>query len=539
MNFLLIIAWIAHAPILLQYAARMWRTGHYQFFPLLLIAVAWIAWERKSFLFEDKGKTNHAISSLLLSLILILVSTATLLNSSFVGAVSAWLLAAISLFIQGGMTGLIRGAPLLTVLLFVVPLPARLDEKLVLNLQFISSDFASRILDNFGIVHFIEGVVLVTEKKQFMTEEACSGVRSFFSSLAGITLYSVVRNARWWQYIINWIQTVAWVLIGNAIRVAVIVYVSDRWTEAIATGFGHDVLGFATFLFVLMMSISTYRLIQALSLPEPERDFEYAPELFENEANTEVTAETVVDTNFPKFTRITFTILFGCVALFGLLMLRAQLNQSQGLWVSGLPRLPFPSEQDLPEKIGDWTRTEFQWRQRGAENLQAEDSFIWTYKSDSLEAKFSMDCPWDKWHNLADCYFGLGWQTDLSFQSDDRRPWVWSRIELSKFTGEQGIVFFRSVDRNTDEVAPQFSGGFFKSKSIYSQMIDNLAVSTGIGTEGNARLNGIALPATTFQLICIPETELTAADNRNLEGLFFELCNAATQSKRFTSKPNG
>ena len=343
MKNLLTIAWIAHLPILLQYAVRMWRTGHYQFFPLLLIAVAWLLWDRKSFLFEDKGNSNHAISVAMLSLVFVLVSVATALNSSFIGAISAWLLTAVSLFFYGGLTGLKRGIPYLAVLLFIVPLPARLDEKLVLSLQFISSDFASRILDNFGIVHFIEGVVLITEKKQFMTEEACSGVRSLFSSLAGITLYSIVLHARWWQYIVNWIQTIAWVLIGNAVRVASIVYVSDRWTESIATGFGHDMLGVATFVFVLAMSISTFRLVQALTWPQT--GFEFDDELPESEGLNETPDPIENENRFPKIPAIVFSLLFGLVALFGIQMLRIQWQQNQGLWVTGLPRLPFPVEQ--------------------------------------------------------------------------------------------------------------------------------------------------------------------------------------------------
>ena len=537
------IALIAHLPILVQYSARMWRTGHYQFFPLMIAAVVWIFLDRKSYIFGEKQTTNRWLKALALSLNFLLVTVAAILNSSFLGAISCWILAASYLYCSGGISGLKRGAPLLAALIFIIPLPARIDEKLILNLQFVASQCASRILDNLGIVHFVEGVILVTDQEQFMIEEACSGVRSLFSSLAGITLYTAIQRMTWWRYPVNLIQTVAWVLVGNAIRVALVVYFTDRWTDAIATGIGHDLLGIAMFLFVLAMSISTDRLINALA-PAEETGEEFRPDTTVEESKLDEQHAPSVDIknseiNVSKlnWANTCFSILFVCVALVGCRLLWLQSQSNGGLWITDLPRIKFPKQDYLPEVVGDWKRTEFEWRQRGRENLQAEDSFVWTYESaDGITATFSLDCPWDKWHNLADCYSGLGWETNLTFQNDPTIPWGFAKLDLQKLSGENGLVLFRSVDRNGAEVSPQFSGGFFSSESVAAQIWDNFSTLAGLDARQNAELNGIALPVTTFQLLCTSETDLSDQATVRLEKLFAELTDKISQSARFNSK---
>jgi len=532
-----LLAVIAHLPILVQYVIRMWRVDHYQFFPLLILAIAWLFIEQKDHIFETDAKPSRVVATILLILNLILVGLATVLNSSFMGAVSTWILAAIFLYSYGGVSSLARGTPLLGVLLFIIPLPARLDEQLILNLQFVASQFASRILDNLRIVHFVEGVVLITEKKQFMTEEACSGIRSLFSSLAGIALYSAMLQLSWWRSFFNLTQVVLWVLVGNAIRIAIIVYVSDTWTEVLATGTGHSIIGMLMFGFVLVMSVSTDRLVNAmLGQVEIDDDTYSQAELEDAQHAATVSRDhrgfkSVV---LPAWVSVPLAVAFILVTILGFRLLLLQRSQNEGIWIASLPRLSFPIKDDLPDKVGSWNLTDFEWHSRGAGNFQAEDSFVWTYQSpEGLAANFSLDCPWDKWHNLSDCYSGLGWETSLTFHDASEFGWSWSTIEMEKLGGETGVVFFRSVDRHGHEVTPQFSGGFFNARSVFNQINDNFSAFLGFGSDQNASLNGISLPATTLQLICTPDSKLSDLQLEELQSLFAEVSSAITKSNRF------
>ena len=101
--------------------------------------------------------------------------------------------------------------------------------------------------------------MLITEKKQFFAEEACSGVRSLFSSTAAISVLGVYLSYPWWRLIFNLIQTTIWVLVGNALRIATVVYVADSWTDSIASGPAHELLRLGVFLFIFVLALSTDR----------------------------------------------------------------------------------------------------------------------------------------------------------------------------------------------------------------------------------------------------------------------------------------
>ena len=89
---LIVFALLAHLPIFIQYSLRMWRSEHYQFFPLLIIGVAWFfAADIKELSGSERiGKPN--LIATMFAVISVLVLVGTVLNSSFIGAVSLWCL---------------------------------------------------------------------------------------------------------------------------------------------------------------------------------------------------------------------------------------------------------------------------------------------------------------------------------------------------------------------------------------------------------------------------------------------------------------
>ena len=170
-GLLLAVAALAHIPIAVEYAFRMWRSGHYQFFPLLLLVVGWCYLAERNTIERNTENGDSNVVTMLFTAILGLVTVGTMLNSSFVGAISLWLFVATVLYWRLGNSGLRKTSPLLFVLLFIIPLPARIDESLIRNMQFMARQLASWILDGLGFAHFREGVILITQEKQFFTEE--------------------------------------------------------------------------------------------------------------------------------------------------------------------------------------------------------------------------------------------------------------------------------------------------------------------------------------------------------------------------------
>ena len=530
---LICIAFLAHLPILVQYTLRMWRAEHYQFFPLLIVGLAWFFVSDFRELISDTKPGNFSIVAVLLAGVTLCLLLGTLVNSSFLGAISTWLLLATSCYWLWGNKGLRRCMPFLVLLLLIVPLPVRLDAWIIFKMQFIASHLASLLLDSFGCIHFREGVVLATESDKFMTQEACSGIRSLFSSLAGIGLYCLIHNHPLWRYIFNFTQAVVWVLVGNALRIALVVFISENYTTAVSTGWGHEVLGLASLFFILLMAVSTDRMLQFFVMQTRCKTSNGSIPRQVGSVESDLQTRFFSQIEFPKFSMI-YHFGFAFVFAIGLLIGIQNFGHAGSTWVTGLPRLSFPIQSDLNLAGGEVGR--FEHVHRGKGSIQAEDSFIWSIQRSGLQAKFSVDCPWDDWHDLSHCYSGLGWNVEMSHHFDDESSWGpagFSVLRLSKPTGEIGIVFFASVDRHGRQVVPRFTGGFYSSESVIRQVVGSIKRQVGRSDENLSDLKGIELPVTAFQLACFPKSKLGQSDVSALRQMFHDCCASVLKSDRF------
>ena len=168
----------------------------------------------------------------------------------------------------------------------------------------------------------------------------------------------------------------------------------------------------------------------------------------------------------------------------------------------------------------------------------------------NLTAGVSLDCPWDNWHDLSNCYSGAGWQTESTHNysannssnnfgtaaetnADDEALTSYSQVNLQKTAQEQGLVLFSAFDRNADEVVPQFTSGFFSFQSVQRQFVANASLAIGLSTEKQSRMAGVSLPVTMIQLLSTPSTELTEIHERELQFLFSESRKILSKSSRF------
>ncbi|MDG2012322.1 MAG: exosortase/archaeosortase family protein, partial [Pirellulaceae bacterium] len=200
-----IIVLIAMIPSALGYFNRVWSSGHYQF-AILFIPIAVVM--MKSRLTELRNPVDGSRS---IVAGLMLATIATMFAANFLAAhiwiLSFLMLIACFVYDRYGWAGIKAVLPLWLLMVVVVPLPRGIDSLLVNKMQFMASEMASWILDAVGLVHFRSGVVLSTPTEQFMTEEACSGVRSLFSSLGAVGLYCVYKKYPAWRSLFNLAQT--------------------------------------------------------------------------------------------------------------------------------------------------------------------------------------------------------------------------------------------------------------------------------------------------------------------------------------------
>jgi exosortase len=234
------------------YVARVWNVGHYQFVPLVFVAVGAILWAIRGRVIEATEPCSAGAFALLLAVLSVQLVFANLLDNSFIGILAVITACWTAFYVSFGIGGVRVAWPVLALLLLAVPLPMQWDVRLMVNMQLMASDYASRFLNGIGVIHLRQGMILQTETASFSTEEASSGIRSIFSTWMVVAIYGVVMEHRWWRLFVNLLQVILWVMIGNVLKIVAVVGFADvaPW---LASGIVHELLGGAVFGFGLMM----------------------------------------------------------------------------------------------------------------------------------------------------------------------------------------------------------------------------------------------------------------------------------------------
>tara|TARA_R110002049_G_scaffold4601_1_gene31686 strand:- start:75256 stop:76971 length:1716 start_codon:yes stop_codon:yes gene_type:complete len=547
---------IALLPLWYTYAAWSWKDGHYQYFPLLLGFVGLLYWQR--FAECELRRTAPSVFLVLLGLVLVItmIAAGLLLFSGFIGIIATIFAACVGTYIAIGRGGIVAMSPVLALLVLAIPLPMDLDKSLIFQMQILASRLATWLLDGAGVMHVRQGVILITEQSQFMTEEACSGVRSLFSSLAVVAVYSVATRHWWPRVFVNLIQAIMWVVLGNAIRVAATVFLADNVSDWFANGIGHELLSLLIFAFILAMVASTDQIISwfcssQLNVDWTQQDdqqdrFSGRTGRGQSSPAKHLTniGESSLLASFPPLSRSArlsiFSLLF-IVMLLGFRVAWVQAGSGAG-WIASLPRLPASTENDLPLVLGDWRRVSFEHVQRERSSLFASDSYTWHFRNGQQFAVLSADCPWAEWHNLAACYTAVGWdtsiQTLLPAPAGTTDPMLThSEIELSKLGRRRGLVIFNAVDANGKDVRPPWRARMSDAEGLLTSLVSESAASLGLGAEKEFAIEGNALPATTIQLYSEKTGDYTGAERQSLRELFVAARGALLESPRWQSGP--
>lgn len=537
---LFILTLFAAGWLIADYLQLVWGAGHYQFAPLMFVAVALLLYFRFDDISTEATKPSGAFVAMGFFTACLTLLAGHLFRSGELGIVGLIIGMFVIVYGRFGRGGLRHSLAPLSLLFFAIPLPFNLDEDLVVEMQFVASYTASKILDGIGMIHFRDGVILVTQNGRFQTEEACSGIRSLFSSLAVVATFCVAMRFSFLRTIFNLVQTLMWVLIGNAIRVALVVFLADNVSTWFARGIGHELIGILVFVFIIAMvgaldhfwNFAVYGATTSPTDGNEEVD-PYGEEDFENGTVPEkklpkkdhvqlmALLREFKDSRFPLGGTVT-NIARACLLTVGLI----------GLWVgvvrtgifanesaAAVSSLSEPQGSDFPETLNGWERRGFEHIKRDGISLFASNSFVWTYAKGDSRAFFSIDRPWDKWHNLNVCYRGIGWESRPEYAiniAENASPCT--RLRLAR-SGKEGFVLFSSVDRLGRPVPPNWRFGKDRLSRVLTTAAARAATSLGFSYEGVSFVTGIRLPASTLQLYSDSAT-LTDQDRLEMERLF-------------------
>jgi exosortase len=493
----------------------------------------------------------------------IAVATATLLYSSFLGIISCLFSWAGYLVWSGGFGRLRASLPVGAILLFAIPLPLGLIDPLVLHLQFTASWLASRMLDALVEPHYLQGAVLVTPEAGFELEGACSGIHSLFSSLALITIVGVWRAYPLGRLLFNLLQTFGWVLVGNAGRIASIVVLDSQHLGDWSRGWQHELLGALAFAMIVGLVLSTDQLFELLrqwrlyreKYGEQQEEV-IVPSAAISTSDGDATGGDATDwevhrTGSPRWLdarwlRGSVFLLWGGVLVISLVVLSNRVIGRSGLetaWSEAFAEQPAPRMEWLPVELAGWRLEDFQHIERGEQQLQAAESYVWTYRRGNVQALVSIDRPWTTWHNLDACYTALGWRTrrkhglrfdrespsgvepEMTVEGEARL----GGLELSNIAmrrdAEHGQVWFTCIDRRGERLPPPVvQPNHVTWRDIRAVVRQEIARSLGWPLAERKAAQGIVLPGSTIQVYSRQTQPYAESEREAVERLFLESC---------------
>jgi exosortase D (VPLPA-CTERM-specific) len=144
-------------------------------------------------------------------------------------------------------------------LVFMVPLPGLIENRLTGGMQLISSELGVEFVRSVGYRVFREGNVIDLGRFQLQVAEACSGMRYLFPLLSFGYLCAVLFRGRAWQRSLLVLAVVPITIVMNSIRIGITGILVNKYGISQAEGFLHYFEGWVIFmaclalLFLLML----------------------------------------------------------------------------------------------------------------------------------------------------------------------------------------------------------------------------------------------------------------------------------------------
>lgn len=210
-------AW-AYWPTMLELVTIWIRQPDYSHGFLVIPLAVVILWVRRS-AYPGLGATSPLLGLALLgaSLLTRFVGARYFLSSLDGWSIVPWMAAMVA--IVGGWPLLRWSLPSIGFLLFMVPLPFRLENELSYPLQRVATKLSTAALQLLGQPAFSEGNTILLGDYRLNVERACSGLRLFMSTLALTYAYVFIVRRGWWEKMILVLAAVPAAIVSNMARI--------------------------------------------------------------------------------------------------------------------------------------------------------------------------------------------------------------------------------------------------------------------------------------------------------------------------------
>jgi exosortase len=173
----------------------------------------------------------------------------------------------------GGRRTLAWAWPACAFLLFMVPLPFRLEVALAQPLQRIATKCSTYLLQTFGVPALAEGNVILLQETQVGIVEACSGLSMMMLFFAMSVAVAIVVRRAWWEKAILLLSAAPIAIAANVIRIVVTCMLFEAGGAELARAVFHDLAGWLMMpLALLMLAVELFllrRLVIEVEAPRP------------------------------------------------------------------------------------------------------------------------------------------------------------------------------------------------------------------------------------------------------------------------------
>ena len=290
-------------------------------------------------------------------------------------------------FALGGWSLIVALLLPLAYLVFAVPLPATLTNKVTIPLRGLVTVISADTFRLAGIDVTREGNVIHLPAATLGIVDACSGIRSLFTMLAVVGAIICLSRPSLWRAVILAAAAVFAAIVGNVFRIVSSGFLTHWIGPQYASGWRHDVCGWISFMVALGLLFSLSKLILGktgfASPPEKEgqnQHTETAPDAVNAaEDQSAVAGVRARLREVAALLRVRSLASLSAMMLLGILLVHTVHHHYAVHYVPVPDRKPLAT---FPQQVGPFERVATSSFSQGIQNvLSPTDSLVATYRA--------------------------------------------------------------------------------------------------------------------------------------------------------------
>ncbi len=147
-------------------------------------------------------------------------------------------------------------------LIFMVPLPAIIWNKIAFPMQLFGSFLTEKVVTLMGIPLFREGNVLHLASTTLEVVDACSGLRSLTTLFALSAVFAILSSHKTWQKWVLFFAAAPIAIFANITRLSATALLASKYGSDVAQGFLHDFSGLVVFAVGILLLVTVSNLLK-------------------------------------------------------------------------------------------------------------------------------------------------------------------------------------------------------------------------------------------------------------------------------------